>query len=65
MNIKNSKNKEKIQFCKRCLYSNKHPLGIIFDEEGICSGCRIHEEKNTLDWSYRFEKIKKIIKPYK
>ena len=32
-------------FCKRCLYNSKHPLGLIIDGEGICSGCRIHEEK--------------------
>ena len=45
-------------FCKRCLYSSNHPLGLILDSDGICSGCRIHEEKDSLDWSYRFEKIK-------
>ena len=52
-------------FCKRCLYSSNHPLGLILDSDGICSGCRIHEEKDSLDWSYRFEKIKNIIKTYK
>ena len=51
--------------CKRCLYTSDHPLGIVFDEEGICSGCRIHEEKDKLDWQYRWEKLKKIIKPYR
>ena len=25
-------------FCKRCLYNSKHPLGLIIDGEGICSG---------------------------
>ncbi len=54
-----------IKFCKRCLYSNYHALGITFDDEGICSGCKIHEEKDKLDWDFRLEKIKKIIKPYK
>lgn len=55
---------EKIKFCTKCLYSNKHPFGITFDNSGICSGCQIHEEKNELDWRYRLDKIKKIIKPY-
>jgi N-acetyl sugar amidotransferase len=57
-------NNNDIQFCKRCLYSSLHPLGITFNHLGICSGCQVHEEKNYLDWSYRWEKIKKIIKPY-
>lgn len=54
-----------LEFCKRCLYSTHHPLGLILDEDGICSGCRIHEEKDKLDWIDRFEKLKKIIEPYR
>lgn len=51
--------------CKRCLYTSDHPLGLIIDEEGICSGCRVHEEKDTLDWVKRFTKLKKITNAYK
>lgn len=54
-----------IKFCKRCLYGTSHPLGLTLDEEGICSGCRIHEEKDHLDWETRWEKLKKIVQPYK
>ena len=54
-----------IKFCSRCLYSNQHPLGITFDDEGVCSGCKIHEEKDSLDWNYRFKKLKKIVSKYK
>jgi N-acetyl sugar amidotransferase len=57
--------KNKIQFCTRCLYSNLHPLSLTFDSHGVCSGCKIHEEKNTLDWRFRWEKLKKIVKPYR
>ena len=57
-------NKELI-FCKRCLYSNHHPLGVTFDHEGVCSGCRIHEEKDNLDWKQRFQILKKTVLPYK
>ena len=58
------KNKQ-IQFCKKCLYSEYHPLGITFDNKGICSGCQIHEEKNKLDWDSRYEKLKQIVNKYK
>lgn len=54
-----------IKFCKRCLYGNTHPLGLILDEEGICSGCRIHEEKDSLNWEERWEKLIKLVQPYK
>ena len=56
---------KKINFCKRCLYSDSHPLGIIINENGVCSGCTIHEEKDKLDWNERFNLLKKIIKNYK
>ena len=54
-----------MQFCKRCLYSTAHPLGLIIDEDGICSGCRIHEEKDTLDWNKRFGLLEDIVRPYR
>jgi N-acetyl sugar amidotransferase len=54
-----------IKFCKRCLYGNSHPLGLTLDEEGICSGCRIHEEKDSLDWKDRWDKLEKIVRPYR
>jgi N-acetyl sugar amidotransferase len=53
------------QFCKRCLYSSPHPLGLVIDNEGICSGCRIHEEKDTLDWSFRWNKLVDLVAPYR
>ncbi len=56
---------EKIVFCKKCLYSNLHPLGIIIHEDGICSGCKVHKEKDILDWDERFKKLKKITQYYK
>ena len=54
-----------IQFCSRCLYPSTHPLGLTFDEEGVCSGCRIHEEKDTLDWAERWDQLERLVKPYR
>ena len=53
------------QVCRRCLYSTSHPLGLTIDDEGICSGCRIHEEKDTLDWDERWDQLEKLVKPYR
>jgi N-acetyl sugar amidotransferase len=53
-----------MRYCKRCLYPENHPLNITFDEEGVCSGCRVHEEKDFLDWKPRSEKLKKILTAY-
>ncbi len=52
-------------YCKRCLYPQNHPLNIIIDDEGICSGCRVHEEKFTIDWKEKEEKLSEILSSYK
>ena len=62
MNL-NSSNPE-VKVCRRCLYDENHPLGITFDEEGVCSGCRVHEEKLTLDWNERFDSLKSLTRAY-
>ena len=50
-----------MRYCTRCAYPENHPYGIIFDKKGVCSGCRVHEEKDILDWDKRFKNLKKII----
>lgn len=57
--------KTEIKFCIRCLYASTHPLGLTFNEKNICSGCLIHEEKNTLDWQHRWNKLLKLTNEYK
>jgi N-acetyl sugar amidotransferase len=47
-------------YCKRCLYPANHPYGMVLDEQGVCMGCRIHEEKDALDWSARFSMLERI-----
>jgi len=53
-----------VKTCTRCLYTEDHPLGITFNEEGVCSGCTIHEEKDNLDWDHRLLDLKKIVSKY-
>lgn len=54
-----------MKVCKRCLYTSLHPLGLTFDDEGVCSGCRVHEEKDRLNWSERGEMLRGILDQYK
>jgi len=62
---KNRYSSSEVLSCKRCLYKTDHPLGLVLDNEGICSGCRIHEEKDHLDWPARWEKLKSLVSPYR
>jgi N-acetyl sugar amidotransferase len=51
--------------CRRCLYTEDHPLGLTLDLEGICSGCRVHEEKDRLDWDVRWRRLQDLVAPYR
>ncbi len=54
-----------MRYCSRCLYPENHPLHLVFDQQGICSGCRVHEEKDILDWKERGRKLQLILQSYK
>jgi N-acetyl sugar amidotransferase len=54
-----------LRYCARCFYPANHPLGITFDERGVCSGCRVHEEKDSLDWGVRAQKLQRIADHYR
>lgn len=51
--------------CKRCLYPVNHALNIILDEKNICSGCRVHEEKDTINWKSRWGKLVNLTNSFK
>ena len=51
---------EKVQWCKRCVISNQRPR-IIFDEEGICSACRVKEYKDMIDWNKRELELNQLL----
>ena len=47
-----NQNYQQIKFCKKCLYSSTHPLGLTINKDGICSGCLVHEEKDIINSIY-------------
>lgn len=54
-----------MKYCTRCVYPDNHPLGITFDAQGVCSGCRVHEEKTTLNWAERYKKLESLVAGFK
>ncbi len=65
-----------VKFCKKCVISNQRPSSTVefkntkgetkkvinFNEDGICSACVYHQEKETdIDWESRDEKLKKLL----
>lgn len=65
-----------IRFCKKCVISNQRPSSTIefkgvsgekkkvinFNQEGICSACSYHNEKEKgIDWNLRDDKLRSLL----
>ena len=42
-----------MRYCQRCCYPENAQPSIIFDEQGVCSGCRVVESRPSIDWAER------------
>lgn len=52
-----------MKYCKRCLYPENAKPTIIFDDIGVCSGCRYHESRRhvEVDWVERQRMLERIL----
>ncbi len=54
-----------MNYCKRCLYPENARPTIIFDDNGICSGCKTRESKKLIDWDERKRLLAELLQGYK
>lgn len=54
-----------MEYCKRCVYPANARPGIVFDDEGVCSGCRLIESRPTIDWGDREKLLIELLESYK
>ncbi len=54
-----------MRYCARCVYPENAKPTIIFDEEGVCSGCRLQESRPKIqNWDERLQILKGLLKEY-
>ena len=54
-----------MEYCKRCAYPANARPGIVFDEMGVCSGCRLIETRPNIDWNERDRWLRELLEEYK
>ena len=54
-----------MQYCKRCVYPANARPGIVFDDDGVCSGCRLVESRPAIDWRGREKMLLEILDEHK
>jgi N-acetyl sugar amidotransferase len=42
-----------IRYCTRCTYGTASAVAITFDDQGVCSGCRVLAQASSIDWDER------------
>jgi N-acetyl sugar amidotransferase len=53
------------QYCTRCVYPSFAAAVATFDDEGVCTGCRVNEAKRHIDWADRREELEEILEEYR
>lgn len=70
---------KEVKFCTKCLMSNQRPTSTVefkhtkdskkttmnFDEHGVCDACRANEQKASIDWKDREEKLLQLLDKYR
>ncbi len=55
---------KEVKWCKKCLMSNQRPR-IIFDNNGICSGCINNNYKKSINWEKREQELIKLLNTHR
>ena len=54
----------RMKYCKKCTYPEM-AVNLAMSEDGICSGCIVHEEKYGIDWKEREKEFKDLLYSYR
>ena len=54
-----------MRYCSRCVYPAIAATPLTFDENGVCSGCRVALQKDKIDWLKRWHFLKEIADEYR
>ena len=54
-----------IRYCTKCVYPAVAATPLTFDAHGVCSGCRTHDEQNTIDWARRRKMFDDLVDEYR
>ena len=54
-----------VRYCTRCVYPSIAATPLTFDEHGVCSGCRVAEQRKRVDWSQRLTAFRSLVDAYR
>jgi len=55
----------RVLYCTRCCYPDVAATPLTLDTDGVCSGCRTHDEQKTIDWKRRERMFRELCDDYR
>ncbi|MEP3439268.1 MAG: N-acetyl sugar amidotransferase [Hoeflea sp.] len=55
----------KLRWCSKCVYPSSSALPLAFDDNGVCTGCRVSELRQKVDWDGRLKDLLELVEPYR
>ena len=55
----------KIKYCSKCVIPSSSAIPVQFDENGVCSGCNVAQQKFEIDWDRRSKQFNSLLNQYK
>ena len=57
--------KPEVNFCARCVYPTSSAVPLALDAEGLCSGCRVAGQRDSVDWGRRETAFRRLLEEYR
>jgi len=54
-----------VQYCTRCVFTAMAATPLTFDENGVCSGCRVALQTNDINWEQRWQWLQELVDEYR
>jgi N-acetyl sugar amidotransferase len=54
-----------VQYCTRCVFTAMAATPLTFDENGVCSGCRVALQRDEINWEQRWQWLQELVDEYR
>ncbi|HWQ48426.1 MAG TPA: N-acetyl sugar amidotransferase [Methanosarcina sp.] len=55
----------KVKYCTKCVMPSSSAVPVVFDEDGVCSGCRVATQKFEINWERRAKQLGLLLEDYR
>lgn len=54
-----------LTYCVRCVLPSSAATPLEFDDDGVCTGCRVDAQKSKIDWDARVGELRELFEAYR